>query len=91
MSDDNIRNLDADSTNPLPFEEFVRRHLTLFIKQGNELREQQVKLQAEMIERFLQISRQMKDLDQKVNVFIREQPYIKDDVRELREERLPKV
>jgi len=39
MSEDNARNLDADSTNPLPFEDFV----------------------------------QIKDLDQKVNVFIREQ------------------
>jgi hypothetical protein len=91
MSEDNTKNLDADSTNPLPFEEFVRQHLALLIKQGNELREQQVKLQEEMVERFLQLSRQIKDLDQKVNVFIREQTYIKDDVRELREERLPKV
>ena len=147
MSEDNAKNLDADSTNPLPFEEFVRRHLALLIKQGNELREQQVKfrekmnslreftkgevmsedsvrnldvrstdqlpfeefvrkqfelvfvrldrleidLRAEMVERFLQLSRQIKDLDLKVNVFIREQTYSKDDVRELREERLPKV
>ena len=91
MSEDNTKNLDADSTNSLPFEEFVRQHLALLIKQGNELREQQVKLQEEMVERFLQLSRQIKDLDQKVNVFIREQTYIKDDVRELREERLPKV
>lgn len=91
MSEENTKNLDADSTNPLPFEEFVRQHLALLIKQGNELREQQVKLQEEMVERFLQLSRQIKDLDQKVNVFIREQTYIKDDVRELREERLPKV
>jgi hypothetical protein len=68
MSEDNAKNLDADSTNPLPFEEFVRQHLALLIKQGNELREQQVKLQEEMVERFLQLSRQIKDLDQKVNV-----------------------
>ncbi|MGH9938354.1 MAG: hypothetical protein ACREAM_19085 [Blastocatellia bacterium] len=53
MSEDNTGNPDADSTNPLPFEEFVRQH--------------------------------------KVNVFIREQTHIKDDVRELREERLPKI
>lgn len=44
MSQDNTKHLDADSTNPLPFEEFVRQHLALLIKQGNELREQQVKL-----------------------------------------------
>lgn len=61
MSDDNTRNLDADSTNPLPFEEFVRQHLALLIKQGSELREHQVKLQEEMIERFLQLSRQVRD------------------------------
>jgi len=45
MSEDNTGNPDADSTNPLPFEEFVRQHLALLIKQGNGLREQQAKLQ----------------------------------------------
>jgi hypothetical protein len=76
MSEENTKHLDADSTNPLPFEEFVRQHLALLIKQGNELREQQAKLREEMVERFLQLSRQIRDLDQKVNVFIREQTYI---------------
>ncbi len=72
MSEDNTKHLDADSTDLLPFEDFVRRHLALLIKQGNELREVQVKLQEEMVEPFLQLSRQIKNLDQKVNVFIRE-------------------
>jgi hypothetical protein len=66
MSEDNAEHLDADSTIPAPFEDFVRQGLALLIKQGNELREGQVKLQKEMVERFLQLSRQIKDLDQKV-------------------------
>src|SRR5262249_17385222 len=66
MSEDNAEHLDADSTIPAPFEDFVRQGLALLVKQGNELREGQVKLQKEMVERFLQLSRQIKDLDQKV-------------------------
>lgn len=88
MSEDNNKNLDADSTDPLPFEDFVKNQFELIFARLDKL---DFDLRTEMIERFLQLSRQIKDLDQKVNVFIREQTYIKDDVRELREERLPKV
>lgn len=105
MPEDKTNGLNADSTNPLPFEDFVRRHLAVLLKHVNNLqeqqndlqgqvvslREQQVKLQEEIVERFVQLSRQIKDLDQKVNVFIREQTYIKDDIRELREEKLTKI
>jgi predicted nucleic acid-binding Zn-ribbon protein len=105
MSEENTGYQDADSTNPLPFEDFVRQHLAVLLKRVNNLqeqqndlqsqvvslREQQVKLQEEMIERFMQLSRQIKDLDKKMDVFIREQTYIKDDIRELREEKLTKI
>ncbi len=115
MSEDIANSLSVDSTNPLPFEEFVRQHLTMLVKQGNELREQQVKLQEqqdalreEMIERFLQLSRQIvelnarsgkieeeigkvrediRDLEDKVDPFIREQLKLKRDLRELLENR----
>ncbi|MGH9751319.1 MAG: hypothetical protein ACREA2_00915 [Blastocatellia bacterium] len=66
MSEDNTKNPDTDFTNPLPFEEFVRQHLALLIKQGNELREQQAKSQEEIIERFLQLSRQIRELDERL-------------------------
>jgi hypothetical protein len=83
MLEDN-NNLNADTTNPTPFEDFVRQQLVAIAAQVNSLR-------GEMVERFVQLSRQMRDLDQKVNVFIREQTYIKDDIRELREEKLTKI
>lgn len=100
MAEDKI-----DSTNPLPFEEYVRQTLSVVVRQQavmldgqnklqlqqnllqqqqSELKQQQNELRQEMAERFLQLSRQIRDLDQKVDVYIREHTYIKDDVRELR-------
>jgi hypothetical protein len=38
-----------------------------------------------MAKRFLQLSRQIKHLDQKIDIFIQEQIYLKDEWRELRE------
>lgn len=52
MSEDKTNSFDADSTNPLSLEQFIRQHIAMLIKQGDEvreqmseLREQQVKLQ----------------------------------------------
>ncbi len=100
--------LNADTTNPIPFEDFVRQHLTLLLKAQAELRENQDKLREETIERFLQLSRQVvelnartgrveeevgkvrediRDLEDKVDPFIREQIKLKRDLRELLESR----
>jgi peptidoglycan hydrolase CwlO-like protein len=128
MSEDITKKQDADSTstNPLPFEEFVKQHLTLLLNQQkisdakqdamqeqinglqqqinglqqqvnglqqqvnglqervNSLQMQINGLQQQINDMQLQISRQIKNLDQKVDVFIREHGYIKDDIREIR-------
>ena len=92
MSEENTKSLNVDSTVPLPFEEFVRQQLSLLFKQQAELRE-------EMIERFVQLSRQVrdlsngvaevkedvKDLDYKVMPFIKEQINLKRGLDELRD------
>ncbi len=88
MPEDINNGSNAEPTNPLPFEEFVKKQFELVFARLDKL---EADLRAEMNERFLQLSRQMRDLDQKVNVFIREQTYIKDDIRELREEKLTKI
>lgn len=74
----------TDSTNPLPFEEYARQTLATILAQQNQMRQEMNELRQETIERFLQLSRQIRDLDQKVDVYTREHIYIKDDVRELR-------
>jgi hypothetical protein len=92
MSEDITKKQDADSTNPLPFEEFVKQQLALILKQQADLRQ-------EMLERFLQLSRQIrdvdagvievkedvKDLDYKVMPFIKEQINLKRGLDELRD------
>jgi hypothetical protein len=38
-----------------------------------------------MNDRFFELGRQVKDLDRKVDIFIKEQLYLKDEWRELRD------
>jgi predicted RNase H-like nuclease (RuvC/YqgF family) len=37
MPEDNTESLNADSTNPVPFEDFVKQHLTLLLNQVERL------------------------------------------------------
>jgi len=92
MSEEKTHSFDADSTSPLPSEDFVRQHLALLLKAQAELRE-------EMIERFVQLSQQnlriealiakireeIRDLDYKVGPFIKEQINLKRSLDEVRE------
>lgn len=77
MSGDNGNSMENKSTQELEFQSFVRQQLELLFAQQTEMR-------SEMHERFLQLSRQIKDLDIKVDVYTREHSYMKDDIRELR-------
>ncbi len=77
MSGDNGNSMENKSTQELEFQSFVRQQLELLFAQQTEMR-------TEMHERFLQLSRQIKDLDIKVDVYTREHSYMKDDIRELR-------
>jgi hypothetical protein len=69
MSEENTRSQNGDSTNPLPFEDFVRQQLGVIAEQLGDLRQ-------ETVDRFVQISRQIKLLDQKVDIFIQEYIYL---------------
>jgi hypothetical protein len=90
MSEEQTESLNGNATNPTPFEEFVRQQFEMLSNRMTALETGFGSLQTEMAERFLQLSRQIRELDQKVDIFIKEQIYIKDDIRELREARLPK-
>jgi len=99
MSEENTKSLNADSTAPLPFEEFVRQQLALLFKQQAESRE-------EMVERFVQLSRQIQEgslrtsaveagnariekklnnLDFKLDMFIEEQIQMKREFHRFQE------
>jgi hypothetical protein len=87
MSEDNTESLNGSATSLTPFEEYIRQQFELLHKRIDRL---DADLRGEMTGRFVQLSRQIRELDQKVDVFIKEQLYIKDDIRELRETRIPK-
>jgi hypothetical protein len=86
MAEEN-NSVDNRSTSPLPFEEFVRQQFELVLARLDNL---ESSLRTEIAERFLQLGRQIKHLDQKVDIFIQEQIYMKDEWRELREIVKPK-
>jgi len=90
MSEDQTEPLNEHSTNPTPFEQYVRTQFELMITRLD-------KIESEMVERFLQVGQQvrkvnekMDDLDEKVAVFIREQIHIKRELREVRDSLTPK-
>jgi hypothetical protein len=82
MTEENIKSTNRDSTNPVPVEDFVKHQFELVFARFDNL---ETSLRSEMAKRFLQLSRQIKHLDQKVDIFIQEQIYLKDEWRELRE------
>jgi hypothetical protein len=82
------KNNDDVTTSPLPFEEFVRQQFVLVFARLDNL---ELSLRTEITERFLQLSRQIKHLDQKVDIFIQEQIYLKDEWREVRDTLKPKI
>jgi len=77
MSENNGNNPEGRTTQELEFQEFVKKQLELILTQQAEAR-------TEMSERFLQLSRQIRDFDIKVDVYTREHSYMKDDIREMR-------
>jgi hypothetical protein len=81
MTEENIKSQNGDSTGPVPFEEFVKKQFELVFARLDSL---ESGLRGELAERFLQLSRQIKHLDHKVDIFIQEQIYLKDEWRELR-------
>jgi len=86
MSEDTTKPLDDHSTGSVPFEEYVRKQLELILTRLDSV---ESNLRAEMVERFLQVSRQVRDLDEKVDVFIKEQIHLKRELREVRDSLTP--
>ena len=84
MSGDNGSNLENKSTQELEFQQFVRQQFELMFARMDRMEGEVAGLRQELVERFLQLSRQIKDLDIKVDVYTREHSYMKDDIRELR-------
>lgn len=73
MAEDPTKAHDDKATSEPPFEEYVKRQFELVFTRLDGL---ETRLRAEMVERFIQLSRQIRDLDQKIDVFVREQTYI---------------
>lgn len=87
MREDNSDAHDDKATSEPSFEEYVKRQFELVFTRLDGL---ETSLRGEMVDRFLQLSRQIKRLDQKVDIFIQEQIAIKDEWRELRDSQQPK-
>jgi chromosome segregation ATPase len=99
MSEENTKSQNGDSTNPLPFEDFVRQQFTAISTRFDNLSGEVNSLRQEMIERFVQLSRQIReldtrvgkveerveDIDYKLDDFIKEQIRIKREWREFQE------
>ncbi len=88
MSGDNGNNLENRSTQELEFQQFVKQQFELMLARMDRMEGRMegeiAGLRRELVERFLQLSRQIKDLDIKVDVYTREHSYMKDDIREVR-------
>ena len=96
MSENNTELNNGDPTSPLSFEEFVRQHLTGI---STRLDSVENSLRQEMVDRFLQLSRQIlevnnnvakidervEDIDYKLDDFIKEQIRMKREWREFQE------
>jgi hypothetical protein len=84
MPESNGNNLENRTTQELEFQEYVKKQFELLFTRMDQLDGKIDSVRAEMIERFIQLSRQIRDLDIKVDVYTREHSYMKDDIRELR-------
>ena len=77
MAEVNGNSAESKTTQEPEFQEFVKNQFELLFARVD-------KLELNMGERFLQLSRQIRDLDIKVDVYAREHSYMNDDIRELR-------
>lgn len=94
MSEDRTEPLNERPTNPTPFEQYVMNQFELILthldSMESGLRAIESNLRTEMVERFVQVNRQVRNLDGKIDVFIREHLEIKQELREVRDSLTPK-
>ena len=81
MTENNGNNAESRTTQELEFQEYVKKQFELVFARMDNL---EAGLRMEMRERFLQLSRQIRDFDIKVDIYTREHSYMKDDIREVR-------
>lgn len=62
MPEDDTNGLNANTTGSTPFEVFVRQQLEMIVATLE-------RIERDSIDRFIQLSRQMRELDQKVDIF----------------------
>jgi chromosome segregation ATPase len=84
MTEENTRSLDADSTNPLPLEQFIRQHIAMLLKQGDELREQMSELREQMSE----LREQMSELREQQNNLGEQQVRLQEQQTNLAEQQV---
>lgn len=84
MSGSNGNDLENKSTRELEFQEFVKKQFELVLARMDKLDGEIQGVRQELVDRYLQLSRQIKDFDIKVDVYTREHSYMKDDIREMR-------
>ncbi len=104
MSEDNPESLNSNATNPTPFEEFVRQQFGMIVARLDRIEkdmvERFVQLSRQMMETKEQLQEvkdqvaeareEIRDLDDKIDPFIREQMRLKRNLRDLQESLRPK-
>lgn len=69
MSENNGNSSESKTTQELEFQEFVKQQFELLFVQTTQVNQKVDDLRREVIERFLQLSRQIRDLDSKVDIY----------------------
>ena len=77
ISENNGNSPESRTTSEPSHEERVMQRLDLILAE-------QAAIRTEMVQRFLQLSCQIRDFDIKVDIYTREHSYMKDDIREVR-------
>ena len=98
MPENNSNNLESRTTQELEFQQFVKNQFELLFARMNKLEEQFDRkldqkidgVREEMRERFVQLSRQMRQMDKMMDVFIADHLSLKDEWREMRDSQAPK-
>jgi chromosome segregation ATPase len=87
MAEEKTHLFDADSTNPLPLEQFIRQHIAMLVKQGDETREQIVGLQGQVSE----LREQVSELRGQVSELRERQVKLEEQQNALREEMIGRL
>lgn len=102
MSEEITKDLNGDSTNPLPLEELVTRHFEALMNRFDQVEARLERVEKDMGElkhnvtglkldsegikaQLFKVEDRIRDLDDKVDAFVRESLYLKRELREFQE------